>query len=456
MNKSSLPTWLSGLCALLLAAVLAVQLKENARLKALERQQADLATAVNQQTAVLHRALGEVIPVELPDSLTKRLRALEARISDEKSWPKTSTETDKMLAELRELVRQIPPWAEEDLLPRLNALRWGVQSLQVLQANANADGEALATAAESLANQISVQPDGGSTNIAAILASRQTATTQRFAEYRRESAIKAAKEQLGRPVTMQAQTVWQQSSEWTNDPTRGQQVIELRQQLRSRLLEDDIIKFVEATKTNLQRLDGMTNDSLRAVGYVRALDALTVQRLNLLEQSDVPQDARNALDNFSKTVEETVKGEAGKQRDLERRRSRDYQAWALKQIEAFDAGYELVIQKNVSERERVMRDNILKNSLKTLHLVYGLVWTEAQVLAVKPDYKSVAADMTQYLLPISPAYLDTAVAKLYAESFQKGWDKLGEKGGMTLRTLIAQQEAIVPKQTPADSESTTK
>lgn len=46
MNKSSLPTWLSGLCVLLLAAVLALQFKETARLKVLERQQADFGSVL--------------------------------------------------------------------------------------------------------------------------------------------------------------------------------------------------------------------------------------------------------------------------------------------------------------------------------------------------------------------------------------------------------------------------
>lgn len=107
--KTNLTNSLSGLCAVLLIAVLAFQFKQQSRLDTLQRQQESLSSAVQQQTAVVHRALGKVIPVELPDSITKKLGALEARIADQKSWPENSTEADAMLAELRELVRQIPP-----------------------------------------------------------------------------------------------------------------------------------------------------------------------------------------------------------------------------------------------------------------------------------------------------------------------------------------------------------
>jgi hypothetical protein len=195
MNKTNLPNWLPALCAVLVFVLLIVQSKEKAELDSLRQQQttfasaadqrhqetttalakiaeqtanlgtrlesqltqseqqtkektAELANIVQQQTAVMHRALGKVISVELPESLTKKLGALEARITDNKSWPKDAAEADAMLAELRDLVRQIPPWAEEDLLPRLNAVRWGVQSFQVLQANANAEVEALESAAD--------------------------------------------------------------------------------------------------------------------------------------------------------------------------------------------------------------------------------------------------------------------------------------------------------------------
>jgi len=383
---------------------------------------AEIANIVQQQTAVMHRALGKVIPVELPEALTKKLGALEARVADEKSWPKDAVEADAMLAELRDLVRQIPPWAEEDLLPRLNAVGWGVQSLQVLQANANVVGEALAIAADTFADQISTQPDSGSTNIAAVLTSRQTETTQRFTAYRRDTAIEDAKEQLGLAKTTDGLAVWQRLSEWTNSPTHGQQVLELRQQLRSRLLEDEVTKLSETTKANLQRIGVVTNDALRQAGYLRTLENVTVQRLQLLEEADIPTTTVNLLADLSASVESRIKAEYEKQKQEDGGRVRGYQQWALRKISDFRKDFEEAQQQ------------------KEPGIIYGT-----------NDYTKfvmISDAMVKYLLPISTGYLDSAVAKIYSQAFEDGWGKLAGKDEKYLQTEVAEKDATTPKKTP--------
>ena len=156
MNKTNLTNWLSALCAILIVVLLVLQSKQKTQLESLRQQHESFVSAtsqrqqeahdavlklddhlvslgtnlesrlaqgeqqakekmgetmnaVQQQTAVIHRALGKVIPVELSDSLTKKLAGLETRIGDEKSWPKDSAEADAILAELRDLLHQIPP-----------------------------------------------------------------------------------------------------------------------------------------------------------------------------------------------------------------------------------------------------------------------------------------------------------------------------------------------------------
>ena len=385
---------------------------------------AEIANIVQQQTAVMHRALGKVIPVELPASLTNKLGVLEARIADEKSWPKDATEADAMLAELQELVRQIPPWAEEDLLPRLNSLRWSIQSLLVLQANANVDGETLATAAETFANQISTQPDGGSTNITTALASQQADATQRFAVYRRESAIKDAKEQLGLAVTTDALAVWQRLSEWTNNTTHGQQVLELKQQLRLRLLDDEVAKFADATKAGLQRLSVLTNIALRQAGYFRTLENVTIQRLKLLEETDVPITVANVLADLSASVESRIKTESEKQKQEDAGRVRGYQQWALREIADFRSDF---LDAQNQERPR-LGDSIRGPEIYT-------------------DFGMIRDAMVKHLLPVSPGHLDSAVAKIYGQAFEDGWNKLGGKDEKHLQTEVAEKDATTVKKT---------
>ena len=132
MKHSTLTDWLSGLFAILLIVVLVLQTKQNKQLETLRQVHETFASAtiqrqqeareevvklagnlttfvtnlesrlaqseqqakdkltetlntVHQNTAVMYRALGKVIPVELPEPLAKKLATLEARIADENS-----------------------------------------------------------------------------------------------------------------------------------------------------------------------------------------------------------------------------------------------------------------------------------------------------------------------------------------------------------------------------------
>jgi hypothetical protein len=486
--KTNLANWLSALCAILLIVLLVLQTEQKSQLETLrqehqafvseteQRQQetrdavskladqvgtvgtnlesrlvqdeqqaneklGETMKTVQQNTAVMHRALGKVIPVELPVSLTNQLAALEARIADENSWPKDSTNTDAMVAELRDLIRQIPPWAEEDYLPRLNALRWAVQSLELIQVNANTQGEDLDATAEAYANQLSIRPDGGSTNIAAVLTSRQ----QEVASLHRDNALNEAKKQLDLKTMTDGLGTWQQLSEWTNDPIVGSNALELRKQLHSRLLRDGIASFIESSQDNLKRLSDVTNLFLRQAGYARLLDSVTDQRMNVLQQPDVSQDLRSNLEVLYKIVETNLKKEADEQ-------NLGYQRWALEQIHKFNAAYDAIKAKRVTERKE-LADKLHGKSIFFILGVDLTMWrcyyTLMEAIAYEKiplNYKAIAGAMQTFLLPISSGYLDPAVSRLYNNAFDKGWNELEKT--KPLQTDVAEWEGFAIKKTP--------
>ncbi|MEI8041952.1 MAG: hypothetical protein WCL11_11125 [Verrucomicrobiota bacterium] len=463
--KPTLATWLSALCAALLIVSLILQTKQRSQLETLRQEHQAFVSATQQQhqytrdvasklaeqvsvlgaklesrlaqneqlakdkageilnivqqnTAVMHRALGKAVPVMLPDSLTNRLAALETQIQNEESWPKDRAESATMAQELRSMMTSIPPWAEDDLLPRLNALRWAVQSFQVIQANADANGGALETAAEAYANQLSIQPDTGSTNLATKLALRQKDAAAAFEAFRRETTISDAKQQLALPVTSDGVAVWQRLSEWTNDPTCGQQATQLRQQLHSRLVEDEVARFSDATKAGIEKLGTVTNDALRQAGYLRTLETVTTQRLRLLEETDTMPSAVTALADLSALAESRIKTESEMQKQADEKRIRDYQQWALRQVSAFRKAFDKAMQRTKPGA------------------VYGT--------NPDPDFRGVANAMIVYLIPISPAHLDLAVAMIYRQAFDEGTSKLSA----SYQTDVAEKDAVTPKKTP--------
>jgi hypothetical protein len=381
----------------------------------------NLATMTNtifQQTAVMHRALGKVIPVELPESLTNQLAALEARIADENSWPKDSTNTDAMVAELRSLIHQIPPWAEEDYLPRLNALRWAVQSLDVIQANATAQGEDLDAAADAYANQLAIQPDGGATNIAAVLTGRQQDATNRYAAIRFANAINEATNNLSLAVMDDslAAAQWQNLAEWINDPAAGPQAIQLRHQLHARLLEDDTSKFIASVDAGLAQASKESSLTIRQISFGKILDSVLSQRQILLETPDAdPRLSRSTMD-VAMRIEKAIEADGKSQEASQEMKMHEYQRWALTQIWRFNS------DMNVDE----------KGDKGFVH--------------DSPDYPEIKNDMVKYLVPISVGLLDPAVSRLYNQAFERGWHILENR--KDLQTEVAKQEAVVQKHKP--------
>ena len=108
----------------------------------LKKQVADLKeevnacrTSIDQQTDVLDRAVGKQVPVRLPDATKKRIKDLEEVIQTKEKWPATSENAEELRKELTQLLKAIPPWAEEDYLPRLAVVRWGVEVIWVIRKN---------------------------------------------------------------------------------------------------------------------------------------------------------------------------------------------------------------------------------------------------------------------------------------------------------------------------------
>src|SRR3972149_1611897 len=96
---------------------------------------------LDQQTAVLHRAMGKQIPIEMPPEIDKELKRFESLLANQSQWPKSGQNANILYEELQELMKKIPPWAEEELLPRLNCIRWGVMALKTLKNDEEAPPE---------------------------------------------------------------------------------------------------------------------------------------------------------------------------------------------------------------------------------------------------------------------------------------------------------------------------
>ncbi|MDX2227521.1 MAG: hypothetical protein SFY92_10600 [Verrucomicrobiae bacterium] len=422
--KTNLTNWLCGLCAILLIAVLVIQLKQQSQLDALQQRQvkenvAEIKNAVQQQTAVIHRALGKVISVELPDSLIKKLGALETRVTDKKSWPKDAVETDAMLTELRDLVRQIPPWAEEDLLPRLNALRWGISGIVLIVRSQTVTNEVLADFLDSVDTALEAKPTGASELVASQLSTIQGKAKAQSDSFRRDNAIADAERLIkdGGTAT-EFFEVQERLSEWAASPEFKERVGRLQHDVKARALLDDTVKFTASVDKSLSRVRSEPSLVVRQISLGQLLDSVVSQRQMLAENQDAPESLDRKLAELSAQIDKVIQAEAKDQIAEQEKKLRNYQGWALGQIRKFND--DMLIAEKADK---------------------GMFINSA-------DYTRIKNNMVNYLVPISVGLLDPAVARLYNEAFERGWKQLDGKDQKYLQTEVAKKEAVVEKRKP--------
>ena len=98
----------------------------------MQRDLSALSAQVSDQTMLVNRALGTILPYKLPDDVNAQIKDIEDQLSNESSWPKTATDVEQVRATLASVVDKLPPWAQEELLPRLVPLRWDLEALWAL------------------------------------------------------------------------------------------------------------------------------------------------------------------------------------------------------------------------------------------------------------------------------------------------------------------------------------
>jgi hypothetical protein len=340
--KTNLSAGLSALCAILLIVLLILQTKQKTQLETLRLEHQAFATAteqrqqeahdavskladqmatlgtnlesrlvqgeqqanekmgatmnmVQQNTAVLHRAIGNKLAVELPESVTNELAALEARIADTNSWPQDSTNADAMIAELRDLVRQIPPWAEEDYLPRLNAVRWGASALTLVAKAQTVTDDALEDFLDDVDAAIQAKPDGASELVAKRL------------------------------------------TEIQSNPDFQERVQKLQQDFQARVLSDDTSKFIASVDAGLVRTTNEPSLTVRQISFGKLLDSVISQRQILLENTNADASLPGSLTALAARIEKAMEADVKSQEADQEKKSRDYQRWALSQIAKFNS-----------------------------------------------------------------------------------------------------------------------
>jgi hypothetical protein len=371
-----------------------------------------LRIAVDQQNAVLNRAIGNVIPVQMPADFEKRFHELEDTTRDKQKWPKTEKDAGDMRTRLTILVKQLPAWAEPDYLPRLTPLRWSVQAISVLTAPGE-NGDESVSAIDSLLESV---PDGASSDMLGALKSRRASCEQTASSLRRDQEVARAKTLLS-GASGDAAAEWTALEKWTDDPANGSEIQNLRSDLRKMALTTEAERQSALITKQWDQLKALSDDKLMQQGLVRLYDSAMSQRLALAAEGIQSSSVDQVASNLQHDITELAK----KQSDEQAAKLRAYQAWALDQIDGF-----WTVKANADQQAK--NENKLPTS----------GWNDA-------EYKMLRDAMSSYLLPVVPGLLDPPVLERYNEAFHFGWQQLDKRED---QTEVARRSAAVEKHMP--------
>jgi len=417
---------------------------------------ADLKKACEKQSALLDRALGD------HDACDAELVKFQAILNDQISWPKTSEEANKLRERLVVFVKQMPPLAQEHFLPMLIPIRWSVEALGVANQNGGEEMGDRLIACEALLENAPDDAPEAIVHLLQELHNTAAAATQVEAVEMAEKSL-----ETGNGV----EEAWSALETYTDDEIKS-----LRERLRAKLVDVQVKDRASGLRAQLDLALRSSDSTLRRVGVTRVYEAVVSMKLDSLAQPTSADAVSKYLDPVIHDAEAALTKLANVQQKADAKRLREYQRWALSQIQQCERWfYDLAIaeikekfssfeepEESVTwELLRVLPDVRSLMAEKTnveisgpvlspeqqaaiYKAAYGKVsWHHAEELA----YRATRDATVKFLGPIDERYLDPPVLRLYNKAFERAWSKLE---GRDEQMYIAEQAAQIVKRTPND------
>jgi len=395
MNK--LAVILSGTALLVSMAALVLLVKIS---KQVEFQAGTIAAKVDQQSMLINRALGNVMPLVLPPDVENKIAVLEGQLTDKSRWPKDPREVQKQMTDL---IDKLPSWAQEELLPRLLPRMWELDAVEILTFSTGVlESDMLMTAkAENLLTQ---KPLTASDDIAQELDAWQNNVEKKIAEAEKKAALAIAKESLVKGGDIEAAA---QALSLYQDP-EAQALLE---KLNAEIIKKGLSSQISAIQIELTKLSEVDAE-VKEYAYNRAFQELLdlksrVVLAGLSSDIKLQQQLETFQNDLQRKVPEIMKEKQKKYAG----KVREYQQWALNQIKnvrQYDDVFNIEKEKIPSDFDRI---NPLSGERKGASLRASSILRDEIILL---------------LAPINQSLLDEAVNQLYRKVYQSRFDKLNE------------------------------
>jgi len=377
----------------------------------------DLDRHLENQSAILDRTIGKYVPLQLPPSTDQNLKQLEVRIADPTAWPKDTNEYQAMDDQLVSLMKGVPPWAEEDLLPRLNKVRWSVQAIALITTGKSVAEGRLDDAVSQCNSLLEGKPETAPDVIVSQLSSTSVELQRRQHESQKAVALKSASSAVARSDTNEmSKALNLLDAVGGDDPD----IAAARKQLATGLLDSEVTQL----RTRLQNCAAIRDEPLKRLGVLKVYEAAMDDELNLLIRGDTPE---LTISNAADVVQDSqalLKQYAGEQQQKQANQLREYQRWALFQIKTFKTTFDAIQQ--VCDAEDAKHWPGLKPGWQDTH------------------YKELCDAMLTDLLPINTNLLEQPVAVSYSQAYDQAWAKLRDQDKVDLTVRTADVVKVIP------------
>lgn len=428
--NTKLKIFLSVVLAATGTTILIVGYATQDQVNKLDKKIDSIETSIMNQNAILDRTIGNYIPIKIPDDLNKNISLLEEQGKDTGRWPKDGIELERFSEALGKCIKSTPPWAEKELLPHFNILRWEEAAFRIIIS----DPQTLDLAyCEDIQR---AQIDGVPQQLVAGVKKAAEHAESIMKTSRKTAAIRAAKDSIADEKANHAKAL--EGLVYLLEEN-DQEAMTLHEKLYVILINKKAKEQIDALKNSMENVNKISDWQLRQSGYNQISGMATQQYLSWVPEKRISKANLSDLDLLRKNAQ--VEAD-----NISKERMMAYQKWAFEQIKKLSQ-LSILIDAACKDGNNSSLDKNVKPLLSEgAKLVFkkrlGKIYGENIENAKEVKREAISMAMIQYLVPINMSLLDLGVSQLYQKAWESNWKQLD---GTPDQDEVAKASAVVKK-----------
>ena len=378
--------------------------KTEAMLGTLDQTLKDVSSKSEQQSVLIHRALGNALPMVVPEETARVFDEVEKQLSNPETWPAEIAAVDVLTDKVRKAIDESPPWVQEALLPRVVPIRWTLEGLWLLGQGRPTDIVVLDDVAQRIATHRLNRPQKTPDEMASRLKEASAELEVLAPGLAKEAAKLKAQQAIDGTADLAEALVGLEGFD-------GAEIEALRPHLQSAFQREQLRARLDVMEGEASRFKEINPQDLKERVATSFFHAVQDLRLAALATKMADKEIANRIDALMKTAADNmnlVRAEASRRAAVQ---LREYQIWALKNINAVPSLKQLQDQQIKQIKSVIDRNNPLGGERKS---------------AEQRGQDQLAEQLILQLGVIDARLLDDAVGEWYRRVFS---DRFGSLDG---------------------------